>query len=280
MDVLETLNNLQDLSEEEIRKQLAEKKKNGRPEFHFDTLKMFFGEDHEIGGINISIPTIGDILDIGEERYYMAIKPFISNPTSMRVMLYDMFKKDWNKTKEIEAFYIMLQFVPDKAPLRLIFHDVDFDDFEMKCYDKEIDGEIKPAFELVSKSQQLSIDEDTYIEIAEYIRCMMNLHPKVEKAKGRLTKLSMLQEDRMKALLKNEEENPSHLLHLVSSCLNHPGFKYSLEDLRQVNICQFMDSVNRIRKYEQGIAALHGIFSGFCDAKKIPKETLDFMGEY
>ena len=280
MDVLDTLNSLQQLSDDEIKRQQEEKRKISKPSFHFDRLKMFFGEDYEIGGIKISIPTIGEILNIGEQRYYDAIRPFLNNPTSVRVLLYDTFKKDWNKTKEIEVFYILLQLVKDKMPLRLIFKDIDFSDFELICFDKKTDYKIEQTYALISKSQQLLINEDTYIEIAEYIRCMMNVHPKVEKAKGRTTKLWILQEDRMKMLRESDKENKSHLLSLVSSCLNHPGFKYTLDELKNVNICQFMDSVNRIQKYEQGIAALHGLFGGMIDAKAIPKDTLNFMGEY
>ena len=93
MDVLETLDNLQSATQEDIKKK---QEKNHHPEYHFDKLKMYFGEDYTINGITISIPTIGNILDIGESKFYQAISPFLSNSTSIRVLLYDVFKKDWN----------------------------------------------------------------------------------------------------------------------------------------------------------------------------------------
>ena len=117
------------------------------------------------------------------------------------------------------------------------------------------------------------------MEIAEYIRTMMNIHPKIEKAKGKTTKHWILQEDRMKEKQNHDKENDSTLLPLVSACVNHPGFKYKLEELKQVNICQFMDSVNRIQKYEQGTAALHGIYGGMVSAKDVPQDLINFMGD-
>ena len=108
---------------------------------------------------------------------------------------------------------------------------------------------------------------------------MLNVHPKTEKAKGKTTKHWMLQEDRMKAEQNQNEENKSTLLPLVSACVNHPGFKYKLEELKQVNICQFMDSVQRIQKYEQGVAAMHGIYGGFVNAKDIPQDLINFMSD-
>ena len=106
MDILETLDNLQSAAEEDIKKK---QEKNHNPEYHFDKLKMYFGEDYTINGITISIPTIGDILNIGETNFYRALSPFLNNSTSIRVLLYDAFKKDWNKTKDIEVFYILYQ---------------------------------------------------------------------------------------------------------------------------------------------------------------------------
>lgn len=276
MDVLETLDSLQSAAEEDIKKK---QEKSHNPEYHFDKLKMYFGEDYTINDITISIPTIGDILEIGESRFYQAVSPFLNNPTSIRVLLYDVFKMDWNKTKDIEVFYIMLQMVKDKEPLKLLFKDISFEDFKLiNAKKNEFEKDYK-WLALVSSSQNILIYEDQYLEIAEFIRDMLNVHPKTEKAKGKTTKHWMLQEDRMKAEQNQNEENKSTLLPLVSACVNHPGFKYKLEELKQVNICQFMDSVQRIQKYEQGVAAMHGIYGGFVNAKDIPQDLINFMSD-
>lgn len=275
MDVLETLDNLQSAAEEDKKKE----QKKTKPEYHFDKLKMYFGEDYTINGITISIPTIGDILEIGESKFYQAISPFLSNSTSIRVLLYDVFKKDWNKTKDIEVFYILYQLLEDKEPLKLLFKDFSFDGFELIQARKNVDDPEYNHLALFNKNKNTIIYDDEYMEIAEYIREIMNIHPKVEKAKGKTTKHWILQEDRIKTQQEKGKRNESTLFPLVSSCVNHPGFKYKLEELKQVNICQFMDSVNRIQKYEQGVAAMSGIYSGFVSAKDIPQDLINFMGD-
>ena len=275
MDVLETLDNLQSAAEEDKKKE----QKKAKPEYHFDKLKMYFGEDYTINGITISIPTIGDILNIGESKFYQAISPFLSNSTSIRVLLYDVFKKDWNKTKDIEVFYILYQLLEDKEPLKLLFKDFSFDGFELIQARKNVDDPEYNHLALFNKNKNTIIYDDEYMEIAEYIREIMNIHPKVEKAKGKTTKHWILQEDRIKTQQEKGKRNESTLFPLVSSCVNHPGFKYKLEELKQVNICQFMDSVNRIQKYEQGVAAMSGIYSGFVSAKDIPQDLINFMGD-
>lgn len=276
MDVLETLDNLQNAAEKDSEKK---KSQNKKPKYHFDKLKMYFGEDYTINNITISIPTIGEILEVGESKFYQSLLPFLNNPTSIRVFLYDTFHKDWNKTKDIEVFFIMYQLVQDKEPLKLIFKDFSFDDFVLISAKKDVLDKEYDHLALFNEEKNILIYDDDYLEIAEYIRTMMNIHPKTEKAKGKTTKHWMLQEDRMKAQQNNDKKDSSTLLPLVSACINHPGFKYKLEDLKQVNICQFMDSVQRIQKYEQGIAALHGIYGGMVSAKDIPNDLINFMGD-
>lgn len=167
----------------------------------------------------------------------------------------------------------------DKEPLKLLFKDFSFDGFELIQARKNVDDPEYNHLALFNQDKNMIIYDDEYMEIAEFIRAMMNVHPKVEKAKGRTTKQWILQEDRMKAEQDDKKKGISTLLPLVSSCINHPGFKYKLEELKQVNICQFMDSVNRIQKYEQGTAALHGIYGGMVSAKDIPEDLINFMGE-
>jgi hypothetical protein len=112
--------------------------------------------------------------------------------------------------------------------------------------------------------------------IAEYIREMMNIHPKVEKAKGKTTKKWMINEDKVNLANQNNKET-STLLPLVSTCINHPGFKYKLNELKEVGICQFMDSVKRLQIYEGTKSLNSGLYSGFADLSKVPKENFNFF---
>ena len=48
MDVLETLDSLQSAAEEDIKKK---QEKSHNTEYHFDKLKMYFGEDYTTNGI-------------------------------------------------------------------------------------------------------------------------------------------------------------------------------------------------------------------------------------
>lgn len=277
MEGLEMLDKLQEAVMDDSRNKISAPKEN----YHFDKLKMYFGEDFKLkDGIVISQPTIGDILETGEENFYHSLTPFLYNSTSIRLQLWEAKPRiDWNHVKDIEVFAILIPMV-DKMPLKLLFKDIHFEDFTLVNIN-DTENEEQPRLGLYSASQNILLNESEYMLAAEYIRTMLNSHPKIEKAKGKTAKNWIIQEDRLnlQQRLNENKTNFSTLLPLISSCINHPGFKYKLHELKEVGICQFMDSVQRIQKYESSISALRGCYSGFVDTKKMDKETFNFMGD-
>ena len=159
-------------------------------------------------------------------------------------------------------------------PLKILFKNIDITDFKLYKEKETEDSEEKLC--LYSPQYDIKLYEEDYMQIAEYIREMLNVHPKVEKAKGKTAKRWMIDEDKMNALHR-DEKNISTLLPLVSACVNHPGFKYKLQELREVGIYQFMDAVQRLQIYESSRALLQGSYSGFCDTSKVPQDNFNFM---
>jgi hypothetical protein len=64
---------------------------------------------------------------------------------------------------------------------------------------------------------------------------------------------------------------------LISACINHPGFKYKLKELKEVGIVEFMDSVQRLQVYESTKSLMSGMYSGFADMSKVDKKLFNFM---
>lgn len=275
MDIVNRLEALEQAALEDAEKK---KQQSQKIEYHFDKLAMYFDKDYFVKDICIKMPTIGDILKFGESRFYNTFSPFFTNSTSIRVQLWDMEPRvDWTKVKDIQVFNMLHLNLHDEEVVHSVFPDITFSDFQLMGLKDDPEKLV-----LYSSSQQIILTEPEYMEIATYIRTVLNRFPKVEKAKGKTTKQWMIQEDRMKMLnssKENDEENSSYLLSLVSSCLNHPGFKYKLEDLENMGIYRFMDSVKRIQKYEHSTAVLKGMYSGFVDGSKINPEQYNFMGD-
>lgn len=268
------LDALQSAVIEDEAKKAQEKKK-----YKFDKLKMFFGEDFTINGIRIVQPTIGDILELGEKNFYNALSPFTNNSTFIRLMLWTA-GMDWCKVGDLEVFNFLMTILKQseddyKSTLKLIFPDIDVTQFQIEPLKNTKTGEFKNC--LYHPFLNMILSEEQFAEISEYIREMLNVHPKVEKAKGKITKKWMIDEDRQKLLEKQAKDEDSDLLPLVSSLINHPGFKYNLKQLKEVGIVQFYDSIQRLQIYEGTRALLQGSYSGFCDLSKVDKNKFNFM---
>lgn len=233
--------------------------------FEFDELQMYYGMDYKINDqITIKQPNIGEIIEFGEKKVYASIMPFVGNPTSYRLQLWDM-GVDWNKISDFELFMMLVQGLK-KEDTSLIFGDLDFS--QLKPYTNTNDNSLVLANETLT----FIIDEYTYMHIREYIRMLFQQYPKVEKAKGKSTKLSIIDEERMKIFndqKNNKNSNRSMYLPLISALVNHPGFKYKKNELKECGIYEFMDSVKRLQLYESTRALMSGMYSGMLDTSKM-----------
>lgn len=174
-----------------------------------------------------------------------------------------------------------------------MFGDVDFTKFQF--YEKPLTEEQiqenkdhkgdkefvmhKPEECMINADQQILIQEHDYNTLAMYLRTMFNIFPKVEKAKGKATKKALIDEDmdNLAVAMQKNEPDKSFLLPLISSCVNHPGFKYKRSELEEVGIVEFMDSVQRLQVIESTKALMGGMYSGFCDMSKVDKSLFNFM---
>ena len=238
---------------------------NDKYNFQFNELQMYYGIDYKVNDrITIHIPTIGEIIE-NESKILSAISPFVSNPTTYRLFLWDN-GIDWNKISDYELFVMLVKNM-NIEDTKIIFGNVDFS--KLNPYIKTNSEELI----LYDYEQELEIDEETYMHIREYIRLAFNQNPKVEKAKGKSTKQAIIDEDRMNLALNQQKKQKyvgrSIYLPMISSLLNHPGFKYKKEELKDVGMVEFMDSVKRLQVYESVKALMQGMYSGFCDTSKM-----------
>ena len=263
--------------------------------FEYDELKMYFGEDYWIGDkIKIMQPTLGDIIEFGDVKFYSIVSTLCANTTSFRLQLWDMEPRiDWTKISDFELFIWLIKgFTPKETSL--IFGDLNLSWF--KPYWKNREDENKglnliyiprdeEGNEIPPKNldEAIIIDETVYLQIVDYLRKMFDIHPKEERnVKGKTVKEWIIQEERMKIenekKLNKDKKNKSFLYPLISSMVNHPGFKYKKNELKEVGIVEFMDSVKRLQTYESVVALMSGMYSGMIDTKKLDlKEELNWM---
>lgn len=263
------------------------------PTIEFDRLQMYFGEpyvidcDDAIGTVTVYTPTIGDIVHVGEQRFYQTLNFFTCNTTQYRVLLWDI-GIDWNVFPDFSLFCMFYKQI-DHDVSKLLFGDLDFSKFEImskyKSADDMDDEDAEAEMILWNKDDEIEINSNVYNHFSQYIRAMFNI-PNNEKITSNDTMKQWYINKDKRAIerekdkeQKGEKETISSIQPLISSCVNHPGFKYKLHELKEVGVCEFYDSVNRLQIYESSTALMKGMYSGFIDGSKIKPEDYNFMRE-
>jgi hypothetical protein len=181
---------------------------------------------------------------------------------------------DWNKISDFDLFCVKYKTINPYASA-LLFKDINFLDFEL-CKKEIAENEFVKV--LINKPLGIEIYEETFNHIAQYLRTMFNTFPKVEKAKGKTTKEWLIEEEREKLKVQKDEDK-SIMLPMVTFYLNHPGTKYTKDELKKVGIYEFMEGIKRLQVYESTSALYHGMYSGMINTKDMKKEAFDFMRE-
>ena len=102
----------------------------------FDRLQMYFGEPYVIdvadaaGTVTVYQPTLGDVIKLGENRFFSTLNVFLTNTTSYKLTLWDA-GIDWNVMTDFELFMMMYKTIDSEAS-RLLFKDLDFSRFVIK----------------------------------------------------------------------------------------------------------------------------------------------------
>lgn len=247
----------------------------------FDELQMYFGEPYLVdcedtqGSITVYEPSIGDIVKLGQDRFFATLNIFVTNPTANRLVLWEA-GIDWNSVSDFQLFCTLYKNI-DPEVSTLLFKDVDWEGFQL--YSKRLPDSEKEEVVLVNMDQNIEINETVYEYIHQYLQKGFNMKPEVELTDDKLLKEWWIRKDTiaLQQKLKKKKKEDYTLKSMISACINHPGFKYKRNELREVGVFEFYDSVQRLQIYEQATACMKGLYSGFVDGSKIKPESYNFM---
>lgn len=235
---------------------------------YIDELKLYFGDDIQINKyIKIHPPSVGEIVDYGEQEYYSMIHCLTAIPSDMKSRLFDI-GIDYEEISDFDFFYLMTRGLTIEQT-SLLFYDLDFQSFEM-FVDKD-NGKH------VMFNNNFVLDELAYLKIVKCLRTLHSIKPKVEKAANKTTKKILIDLDRQKIEKQKNEVYKSNLKPLISAMMRYPGFKYKSNELKECSIYEFLDTVQGSQIYTQSTALLQGMCSGMIDTSKINKKEFDWM---
>ena len=237
-----------------------------------DQLKLFRGEGYKINDkILIRQPTLEEIVDFGEQRYFGLVRTICSTPADRKVEIWDKLHVFWEKIDEYDLFISLFQTL-QKSEVSILFGDMDFTTFKL--------GTQTGLPDLVLKNKdQVVIDRAIHKLMTDYLRQIHKLKKNVDTGFNDAPRKIMIEDDRDEMALQMQKPFQSLLLPLISSLTNCPEFKYRWDDVWTLPIGVFMDSVERVQKHKSYNFVMQGIYSGCVDMKKLDKKELHWMGD-
>lgn len=94
------------------------------------------------------------------------------------------------------------------------------------------------------------------------------------------TRQFLIDRERRRLRYKRNRKFQSVLFPLISAIYNCEYYHGTLDDIWNMKVFAFYDSVKRIQKIQESRALTAGIYAGTVDSKKVEKESLNWFGDY
>ena len=273
--------------------------------FDIDELKIYRGLDVPINSkITVTQPTIDQIIQFGEKKYFSAVHCLTSVGADFKWQLWDyydidyttiddfeLFKKIiWNSLSSKKHIYKELTENRDKYteelknisdedlaemlvnPLSLILKDIDLADF-IECQSDKY-----PETILYDQEHDITIDRFVYTQIVDVVRKIHGFKRNNQLPANDITKMFLIDDAREEAMLSSQKEYKSVLKPLISALTVKAG-QLGSESIWNTKVNMFFDSIKRINKIQDATLLLQGAYSGFASLKGVDKDRLDWTGE-
>lgn len=246
-----------------------------------DQLVLYRGCPHKITeDISIRIPSLEEICDYGESAYYSMVHTLCSVGIDLCWQLEEA-NIPFDQISDFELFYSILRSYFGTEQTKILFGEyLNLKEMTL-CQNEKGEAYLEQKIDAGEDGYKiLTIDEDIYSEIVKYLRAFHNLKRNDAVAGTNSCRKAFIEDAKAEYEAAKSKPHSSYLLPLISTMVNHDGFKRDDKTIWDMNIFAFMDSVKRVDKIRNSNLLLQSGYSGFgIDLKKIKKEELNYMGE-
>lgn len=238
-----------------------------------DKLVVLSGEPVTVcEGVTLYQPTLREIKEYGESKFFSIFWTFCSSPWDMPSMLDDM-GINFMEISEWELFRSIAVGLR-KETTKLIFGELDFS--KMKPMERNKDGNTDVV--LYDADSGLVLGEDEYKVFIAYVREMIGFEHSGKKAGNEYTRKALIIDDRKQRKRNAKKPYKSVLFDGIISLVNTEECTYDYHTIFDMTLYQFTKSFTQVQGKKSACALTQSSMSGFCDTSKIPK--IDFQWTY
>lgn len=232
------------------------------------TINLLYQRSYKINDwLSVVIPTVGEILD-DEDSYYSMVSMLTAMPIDFMVPLDDA-GIDFTQINEYELFLLLFPALQN-MDTHLVFGDVDLKRFSLMQND--VNGQVI----LRDTANGYVIDRAIHNQIATTLRSINKLERNNKRPGNDEAKRYMLERARVKAMRRKRKEM-SQTEQLIVAMVNTEQFKYGFEEVRDLTIYQFNESVRQIIKKVEYDQRMTGVYAGTIDPKSISQDDLNWL---
>ena len=233
------------------------------------TLNLLYKTEYHINDkIKIVIPTLRDVL-ANEDLYYQLVYLLTAMPIDMMVQLEDI-GVDFEEINDYELFLLMSPSLTE-LDTSLIFGDLDFSKFSL-VLNKETE-----MFVLRDQESGAVIDRAIQGQIAAVLRKIHGLEKNYRRPGNKEAREYMMTQARKKIKRRAKRNEDSSIEQMIIALVNTEQFSYRFDNVLDLTIYQFNESVKQIVRKIDFDNKMHGIYAGTLDAKHISQSELNWL---
>lgn len=233
------------------------------------TINLLYRDSYAINeDIVIRIPTVREVLQ-DEDNYYGLVYSLTSMPIDRMVQLDDL-GIDFTQISDYDLFLLFFSAIRAQDT-HLIFGDLDLSKFALAESD---DGS---SFVLVDTENDIVIDRRVQLQIAATLRRIHHLEKNRRRPGNKEAQDFMLQVEREKMKRQKKRSTFSNLESLIIALVNTEQFCYRYDDVLDLTIYQFNESVRQIVHKVEYDNRMRGVYAGTISAKDLSQDDLNWL---
>jgi len=210
--------------------------------------------------ISVHVPTVDEIFDFGDQKYYSIVQTLVATPFDLMVELDDI-GIDYETITDYQLF---------------IDTSILFGDLNLKGFQEAVNPQNGEKV-LWSKDNDIVIDQMIALEICNAIRKIHFWEAPIGRAGNAEAKRYLIERNRKKKKRLAKKPYKSFLESMIISLVNTEEFPYNYETVMELSVYKLNASWRQIQKKKHWEQTMNGVYFGTVDTTKINLEKINWL---
>lgn len=221
--------------------------------------------------ISVHVPTVDEIFDFGDQKYYSIVQTLVATPFDLMVELDDI-GIDYETITDYQLFILMMESIAVNEDDTSIL----FGDLNLKGFQEAVNPQNGEKV-LWSKDNDIVIDQMIALEICNAIRKIHFWEAPIGRAGNAEAKRYLIERNRKKKKRLTKKPYKSFLESMIISLVNTEEFPYNYETVMELSVYKLNASWRQIQKKKHWEQTMNGVYFGTVDTTKINLEKINWL---